>query len=153
MKHAALALAAILATAAGAAEKKQAAPAKAAGAAETVSTVPGHAGTGPAEVWLTKERADYLRRVTSRPYISSREKRADGTEILRWGNGAREWVSTNRPASLLGKKAANGWRGKIEAEAAGKQALIEDLKALKGAIKQANIEALVEKHSKGKTDK
>lgn len=104
----------------------------------------------PAEIWLTKERAEQLKRITSRPYIAKRTGIADGKQELVWRNGAREWVTTQDVRRVIGLPAANGWQSKLDAKDTEKQALLDDLNAVKGKPTKKGLEDIINKHDKPK---
>lgn len=106
------------------------------------------AASAPMDVWLTPARAEQLKQITSRPYISAREPLGHDQAILHWRNGAREWVTTNRVRQVLGKPARNAWQDKLDASKAEKRALLDDLQSIRSAPTKKAVDALLDKHSK-----
>jgi len=105
-----------------------------------------------AEVWLTKERAEQLRAITSRPYITKKAEIGKGAEELHWTNGIGSWVTTQAVHRVAGVKAAHGWQKKLDAEKAARKELLADIKALasKGNASKKDLEALAAKAEKQK---
>ena len=108
-----------------------------------------------AEVWLTKERAEQLRAITSRPYITKKAEIGKGAEELHWTNGSRSWVTTQAVTRVAGAKAAHGWQKKLDAEKAARKELLADIKALaaKGNASKNDLKAVIEKAEKQKEKK
>ena len=104
--------------------------------------------SAPVEVWLTPQRAEQLKRVSSRPYVISQERIDDSTVVYRWTNGLHGACTTQRVERVLGKPAKNAWREKLDAKDREKQALLDDLKAVKDKPNKKNLEEIILKHGK-----
>lgn len=100
------------------------------------------------EVWLTPERKAALQRITSRPRVVAQERTKDGTVVSRWTNGSREWSSTNRASSALGKKSVNAWQSRLDAKDKEKQSLLDDLKSVADKPTKKSLDAIIERHGK-----
>lgn len=110
------------------------------GAHAAAASVPG--------AWLSKERAEQLRRISSRPYITAAERQ--GTNMVcRWTNGAREWATTQAVQQAVGKPAKNVWRDRVEKAEKEKAEILEDFKAVaakSGTPKKTDLQAVIDKH-------
>ena len=106
------------------------------------------AASAPIEVWLTPERAAALKSVASRPYVVAQERLDADTVVYHWTNGLHGAVTTQRVEQVLGKKAVSAWQSKLDAKDKEKQALIDDLKAVKEKPTKKDLEAIINKHSK-----
>lgn len=100
------------------------------------------------EVWLTPERKAALQRITSRPRVVAQERTKDGAVVSRWTNGSREWSSTNRASSALGKKSVNAWQSRLDAKDKEKQSLLDDLKSVADKPTKKSLDAIIERHGK-----
>jgi hypothetical protein len=109
--------------------------------------VPGTQPPAP-EVWLTPERTALLKLATERPRIVRSDVVDPDTTVLRWTNGGREWVTTNRAAAILGKKALNGWQNKLDKAAAEKAEILGEIEAARGkpTLAKKDLDAILEKH-------
>lgn len=106
------------------------------------------AASDPMEVWLTPDRAAALKRVASRPYVIKQERLDAGTVVYHWTNGLHGSVSTQRVEQVLGKPAKSAWQDRLDAKAREKQALLDDLKAIKDKPTKSALKAIISKHGK-----
>lgn len=98
------------------------------------------------EKWLTPARRAQLSAIARRPYITGKRSVDKGMEELRWTNGARSWATTQRVERVLGARATNGWQKKLDAKESEKQAILDDLKAIKDKPTKAGLESIINKH-------
>ena len=105
-------------------------------------------GTSKPEVWLTPERAAALKSVASRPYVVTQERLNADTVVYHWTNGLHGAVTTQHVEQVLGKRAKSAWQDKVDAKEKEKQALLDDLKAVKDKPTKAALEAIITKHGK-----
>lgn len=101
----------------------------------------------PAEVWLSRERAEQLRRISSRPYVTAADRQGTNT-VYRWTNGSRTWSTTQAVQRVTGKPARNAWQDKLDREAAGKRAILDELKAVKDKPTAKSLKSILDKHDK-----
>lgn len=97
------------------------------------------------DVWLTPERARQLRGIAERPAVVRRERLNDETAVYQWNNGA---VTTQRVERIIGKPSRDARRDKLDAAIREKQALMDDLKAVKQKPTKKGIEDIINKHEK-----
>lgn len=107
------------------------------------------AASAPIEVWLTPERASALKRVASRPYVIAQERIDDETVVYHWTNGLHGACTTQRLDRVIGKPSKSAWQDKLDAKEREKQALLDDVKAIKDKPTKAVLDAIISKHSKG----
>lgn len=97
------------------------------------------------DVWLTPERARQLRGIADRPTVVRRDRLTDETAVYHWRDGS---VTTQRVERIIGRPARNAWRDKLDAKAREKQALMDDLKAVKEKPNKKELEGIINKHEK-----
>ena len=72
--------------------------------------------------------------------------------IYTWTNGVHGAVTTQRVFKVLGQKSKSAWQAKVDAGDKERRALLDDLKSIGEKPSKKDIEAIIKKHTKGKTE-
>lgn len=107
------------------------------------------------EQWLSPARRAQLKAITSRQYITAKRDIGKGMEEVHWTNGARSWVTTQAVTRVIGAKAANGWRLKLDAEKAKTEAILKSVRKMaeKGTATKKDLLEIIDKANSPEADK
>ena len=100
----------------------------------------------PVEVWLTPEREAQLKSIANQPKVVKREMLGDETAVYHWSSGR---VSTQHVDRIVGKPSKDSRAEKLEKMEREKQAIIDDLEAIKAKPTKQTIQDIIYKHMKG----